>query len=109
MKRIIIFFLPVLLLIQSCKEVEYPIKLGGNYFLFHNPLGYTTIITTYREYVIYSEIVAWNFDSTFIIAKHKPYLYIMDSLQIEYPNVSTYNIRKKIYKEVELYNYLDNR
>jgi len=93
----------VLYLIQSCNEVEYPIKLGGIYFLFHNSWGHTTIIDTSRAYIIPSEIVAWNIDSVFIIAKQKPFQYIMDSLRLE--NISSAIIRDKYYKNSELYNY----
>ena len=102
------FSLPLILIlifIQSCKEVEYPIKLGGNYFISHDSEGRTVIIDTNRAHIIVAEIVAWNFDSIFITAKQKPYRFIMDSLEIEYPIGSSVIIEKKFYKKIELYNY----
>jgi len=93
----------ILLLTQSCEQ-ENPKQIGENYFLGYDSEGRTIITDASRGWIIDPQIVAWNFDSTYIIAKQKPYHSICDSLRIKYPNTSL-NFREKIYNESNIYNY----
>jgi hypothetical protein len=93
------------LLTPSCSESKYPIQIGDNYFIdYSDSWGYSMIIDTRNTIIIGCEIVAWNFDSTFIIAKQKPYDSIVKDIRIKFPE-PTYDLIKKIYNETEIYNY----
>jgi len=97
----LIFF--TLLLMQSCEE-KPPIKLGNNYFLDYSSWGHAIITDSTGGWLIYSQIVAWNYDSIFIIAKQKPFYEISDSILMRHPNTSL-TFRDKLYNETEIYNY----
>ena len=104
MKRIKIFLLFGLLLVQSCEQ-KYPMKMGGNYYLDYNhSWGLVRIIGENNEITVNMEVVAWNFDSIFIITKQKPFWEIMDSIQIQYPNTSL-DKEKRLYNKTEKYYY----
>ena len=109
MKAIKIFLLFVIfLLVQSCGDKEeLRMELGGNYTLCLDGNYDRVIIDKRNVIVIESEVVAWNFDSVFIIAKQKPYHHIMDSLRREYPNLSSYSsiLHEKFYDKIEFYHY----
>lgn len=94
----------ILLLVQSCRQVEYPPKLGGSYFIFHNGNNQRVIVDESNANIIEGEVIAWNFDSIFIIAKQKPYRYIMDSIENVNPKITFYK-SQRIYKESKLYYY----
>jgi hypothetical protein len=94
----------ILILTQACKQ-EKPERIGENYLLdYDKSWGYTWIIDTNNIVIISMEIVAWNYDSTFIIAKQKPFDNIFDSIRVKYPNTSL-TFKDKIYKETEIYHY----
>jgi hypothetical protein len=102
MKKITIIFLLglSLFLFQSCEE-KLPIKLGENYFLRSDGSWGHAIITDARGvFLIDPQIVAWNYDSIFIIAKQKPFDEIYDTIQA----VRLYD-RDKIYEECQIFNY----
>jgi len=102
-KLVPLFFLTMLLL-QSCKE-EPPMKLGGNYFLTTDgSWGHTIILDSTRGIIIGQQIVAWNYDSIFIIAKQKPFDELFDSISMKHPNTPL-NYREKLYYESEINNY----
>ena len=102
--KLFILFIPVLLLFQSCGDSKYPIQLGDVYYLTGDgSWGYPRIYVG-NLVIIDMEIVAWNYDSIFIIAKQKPFRDIFDSLRFEYPNTSA-KFRDKLYEETEIYNY----
>ena len=105
MKRIKIFLLLIIcFFVQFCNEEEYPIKLGGKYFLSDDSNGLPIITDTRSVTIINPQIVAWNFDSIFIIAKQKPYHSTHDSLRIKHPKTSlTY--RERLYDKIEIYHY----
>jgi hypothetical protein len=92
------------LLTQSCGEPKYPIQIGENYFVHYDHLGLTIIMDTNNAIIMSSEIVAWNFDSTFIIAKQKPVDSISEIIKSKYSNLPL-DRWKKIYAEIELYSY----
>jgi len=106
MKKITIMILLGLSLFisQSCKE-EPSEKIGENYFLtYDGSWGHAMITDTRGIVLIGSQIIAWNFDSTFIIVKQKPFDGIFDSILMEHPNTQL-NYREKLYNECHLYNY----
>ena len=86
--------------------------IGKDYFVTYHHNGIRIVDLSYRKInprsggviVINSEIVAWNFDSTFIITKQKPFWEIMDSIQNQHPNTSL-DIERKLYNKIEKYNY----
>jgi hypothetical protein len=100
----LISLLLTLFVIQSCKE-EPPMKLGDNYFLtFDGSWGHTIILDSTNAIIIQQQIVAWNFDSIFIIAKQKPFNELFDSIRMKHPNTPL-SYREKLYYETEVYNY----
>jgi hypothetical protein len=99
-----VLFLLVLILAQACEQ-KYPMKIGENYFLnYDGPWGYAWILDSINIAIIDIEIVAWNYDSTFIIAKQKPFRSIFDSIRTKYPNTSL-TFRDKLYKGTKIYYY----
>ena len=101
--KILLLIIPIMLLKNSCSESKYPIKIGNDYFVDFCHLGYNTISDSNRTYIIYSEVVAWNYDSVFIIAKQKPCWEIFDSLRAIYPRNTVE--REHLYHNTEKYNY----
>ena len=99
-------FTVVLLVLSSCGEDWMKKhKISDNYYFTHDgSWGLAYIISTIDGIIIDMEVVAWNFDSTFIIAKQKPFRAISDSLHSKYPNLPS-NKRDKMYNEIKVYNY----
>jgi len=92
-----------LFLTQSCKE-KPPLRIGENYFLAYDGKGYACILDSVNRAIISPQIVAWNFDSIFIIVKQKPFYSIYDSIKKKYPNAKYYK-KKKLYDECQIFNY----
>jgi hypothetical protein len=104
MKTIKLFLLLLFLsLVQSCTD-EFAPELGGNYVISHDGSYDRIILNKPNSIIIESEVVAFNFDSIFIIAKQKPYWSIMESIRKEYPKIS-YEKEKRLYKRSEIFNY----
>ncbi len=79
-------------------------QIGDDYYFTYDPSwGYSEIVDL-NIVVIDMEIVAWNFDSTFIIAKQKPFRNISDSIYNINANTN-YNELTKLYNESKIYNY----
>jgi hypothetical protein len=104
MNRIFIFLLLILIFASSCEEGQYPLKIGDNYYISHDPYGNCIIKGETNVILINSQIVAWNFDTIFIIAKQKPEYMINEIIFEKYPNIP-YDKHKKIYDETDLYYY----
>jgi len=97
--------IPILILSYSCSESEYPMKIGDNYFFIYCPSwGYANITDSREVIIIKMEVVAWNYDSTFIIAKQKPFREIYDSILVVYPNIPSDKM-DKLYHATEKYYY----
>jgi hypothetical protein len=93
-----------ILLLQSCGEAKYPLELGSNYYIDYNSSwGYALIMVDNTE-KIGMEIVAWNYDSTFIIVKQKPFFCIYDSISNKYPKMSATK-KDYLYEKIKQYNY----
>jgi len=103
MKRLKIIVLSSLLLTQSC-ERKYSIEIGDNYIINYDSRGNTVVTDKKRTYIIDSQIVAWNFDSTFIIAKQKPFDSIYESIRIKYPNAPS-DYQERLYNNTEIFYY----
>jgi len=103
MKKLTKFILVVLsiFLFHSCKE-KPPTNLGNNYFL--KSLRYTFILDSTNVIIIMPQIVAWNYDSIFIIVKQKPLDEIYDSILMEHPNTPS-NYQNRLYEECQIFNY----
>ena len=100
---LILFFL---FLVQSCNDEDFQPKLGNNYMISHvDSRGrFIQEIKNGNGIVIDIDIIAWNFDSVFIIAKQKPYRSIMENIRKENPKIS-YEKEKRLYKRSEIFNY----
>jgi len=92
------------LLSHSCEDGIPTIKIGENYFMYYDNRGHDLILDSRNTVIIKPQIVAWNFDSTFIIAKQKPFDSIFESIRLKHPNTSL-KFREKIYNESNMYNY----
>jgi hypothetical protein len=105
MKKIAIIFLfgLILFVFQSCEE-KPPMKLGNNYFLYTIGSWAPVIIDSTNCVIISRQIVAWNYDSIFIIVKQKPFDDIDDSILITHPDARYYE-KKKLYEECQIFNY----
>jgi len=102
--KLIPFFFSIFIVLQSCNE-EPPTNLGKNYFLtYDGSWGHAAIINENNTIIIDADIVAWNFDSIFIIAKQKPFDEIFDSIRMRHPNTAL-DYREKLYDEIQIYNY----
>jgi len=101
MKKIktLLLLIPILFLSYSCNEPKYPMKIGDNYFFGYWKYG---IVYYNNIHIVEEAVVAWNYDSTFIIAKQKPYDEICDSLMFKYNRLPD---REKIYHKTEKYYY----
>jgi hypothetical protein len=89
------------------EDLDEPQKLhlGNSYYLMYNSSWrLAEIIYESNPIIIDMEIVAWNFDSTFIIVKQKPFFSILDSISAKYPNLPL-NKQLELYDAVEIYNY----
>jgi len=103
MKKVL--FIPCLLIILSCSDTDsMRIKLGENFYLDYAPSGHAIITDSIRRYFIDSEIIAWNFDSIFIIAKQKPFLSIADSIKRQYHDIR-HDRLDALYQKTEKYVY----
>jgi hypothetical protein len=77
----------VLLSTQSCGEPKYPMNIGGNYFINYDSNSLLSVMHgevnrwSGGAIEISGEVVSWDFDSVFIIAKQKPYYEITESLR----------------------------
>jgi len=123
--KIILLCLLALLLISVAKFVLFWIfiglsnfsegtnpgkSIGGDYFITsHN--GMLRIIENVEgarsgvgQIIISSEVLAWNFDSTFIVVKQKPYREIRDSLLKINPQ-ATFSDVQRAHRENTQYNY----
>ena len=110
MKKTVIFVLQCLLLFLHSCDLSYRDaemqgeKIIGNYYLSNINAYNKCVIQDYtRGRIIGYEVVAWNNDSIFIIAKQKPYRQITDSIYNS-PNPDYMKV-EKIYKEHKLYYY----
>ena len=108
MKKTTLFYLGVLIILyQSCDlypdEYRKGEKIGNSYY-YYGGWGYSEISDSARGIIIERDIVAWNNDSVFIIAKQKPYLYITDSIKKINPETN-YSIMKRLYNQSQLYYY----
>jgi len=108
MKITKIFFTLIIILfvLYACKgEWMKKWKIGDNYyFTYDSSWGYAYIIDTKNTIVINMEIIAWNYDSIFIIVKQKPFDDIDDSILLSHPN-ATYYEKMKLYEECQIFNY----
>jgi hypothetical protein len=97
---------------QYCSEPEYPMNIGGNYYVDYsaNDMCFIGEIDSFGRTLgamgvtIWDEVVAWNYDSIFIIAKQKPFDDIMDSMRSKYGEL-TYDKSRKLYNESKIYHY----
>ena len=97
--KLFISLMFISLLSQSCTEIEYPIKLGDNYFIEYDSWGHAIIKDTRKFWIVHPQIVAWNIDSTFIIAKQKPFHNINEAIR------DTASEYIRLYEATDLYNY----
>jgi len=103
---IYIYIIITLFVLYACKgEWMKKWQIGDNYyFTYDSSWGFAYIMNTTHGIVINMEIVAWNYDSIFIIVKQKPFYSLSDSILMEHPNTPL-AYREKLYKEYQLYNY----
>ena len=97
--RLFISVIFIALLSQAC-ESKYPIKIGGNLLYLDGAMPYGVIVTDEMTVIIDEEIVAWNYDSVFVIVKQKPYYSIMDSIHRANPRAN-YDEQKRLYKKAK--------
>jgi hypothetical protein len=105
----LLLVLSLFLSLSSCVESPFPMNIGGSYFLDTdgNNLFYvkkTDSLGLNAGAAIDPEVIAWGFDSVFIIAKQIPFHYIFDSIHNQNPSIRA-NEFGKLYAEIETYNY----
>ena len=106
MKTIKTFSLLMLisLLSHSCNEVTYPIKIGNDYFIDCDNQGHSVILDSRNMVIIKPQIIAWDYDSIFIIIKQKPKDSIDQIIDEKHPNIS-FDKYKRFYNESNIYTY----
>ena len=81
------------------------LQLGNDYYISSDAFSMLMIANeTHPATLIEGQILAWNFDSTFIIVKQKPHREIIDSIYNIKPNAN-YNELVKLYNENKTYYY----
>jgi hypothetical protein len=105
-----IIFFSLLLTTLSCGEQKFPMNIGGNYFINYDSNSLLSVMHgevnrwSGGSIEISGEVIAWDFDSTFIIAKQIPFHDIMDSLYRKNPRM-TFDETRRIYSESNLRHY----
>lgn len=89
-------------LVKEANEAN-KVKIGNNYFIDYSINNYLVTLDE-NTIIIDDQIIAWNYDSTFIVAKQKPFAFLMDSLRLVYPNTVFFEL-KKIYDGIKIYNH----